>query len=237
MPSRRLRLFMLFVVSHMVMGCGKRYADALYDTGEGVIVEFKRNSSGKMDAISLKINARTDADDKIERYLTQHPSVKFIDLQGSNVSEKGLERIGHHQMTEILVLSDKNITDIGVAHLTNLKNLKSLDLMHTSVTNDGLRKLSVLRQLRILGLSGSQFNDDSLALLKDMTEIRILIIIDTNITNAGLVHLKDLPKLRRLYGPRGVTRQGVKDALPNVEYPNDLNPFIVVDRPTIIGES
>ena len=69
----------------------------------------------------------------------------------------------------MLCLDGTQVTDAGLEHLKGLTRLQSLDLSGTQVTDAGLEHLKGLTQLQWLSLEGTQVTDAGLEHLKGLT--------------------------------------------------------------------
>ena len=119
-------------------------------------------------------------------------------------------------------LDGTQVTDAGLQHLRGLMQLKKLRLTCTQVTDAGLKHLKGLTQLWNLELDYTQVTDAGLQHVKGLTQLQYLDLVSTQVTDAGLEHLKVLTQLQHLtLGPgTRVTDEGVKklqEALPDCE--------------------
>lgn len=122
------------------------------------------------------------------RVLHKLPDLKFLRLNGAQVSDAGLE------------------------HLKGLVNLRSLELANSHVTGSGLSRLQGLPKLQQLSLRASHLTDDGIANLKRLTSLRELELRGDDVTDALLKRLKELPALASLRLDRtGVTDSGLAE--------------------------
>ncbi len=68
-------------------------------------------------------------------------SLAELDLDGTQVTDAGLEHLKGMTILQLLYLNDTQITDVGLGHLKGLPNLDSLHLNGTQVTDRGIESL------------------------------------------------------------------------------------------------
>jgi hypothetical protein len=170
------------------------------------------------------------------------PSLTWLDLKCSRVTDEGLAYLQKFPALSRLSLQGTAIGDAGLVHIGKLQNLVDLDLEETKVTDDGLRHLANLR-LRSLSLAGTQVNgsgfrnlgnmwirdltlretlvdDEGVEFIAEMWRIDILELTDTPLTDCGLTHLARMRQLEWLFLPDSITQSGVKElatALPDCD--------------------
>ena len=128
--------------------------------------------------------------------------IRQLDLSERNVTDDGLAHIQSLTQLQSLNLSRcRNLTDAGLAHLKPLTQLQSLNLTSCrNLTDDGLAHLRPLTQLQSLNLYYCRnLTDDGLVHLKPLTQLQSLNLSLLNrLTGAGLAHLKPLTQLQSL---------------------------------------
>jgi len=122
---------------------------------------------------------------------------------------------------EFLFLQFSGVSDEGLKHLSGLTNLKSLYLTKTRITDAGLEHLKGLTGLTELRLSENDISDKALANLSGLKNLKYLYIEDTKVSDAGLPALHGLKSLDRIgLANTKVTPAGIakfKAAVPNCE--------------------
>ncbi len=73
--------------------------------------------------------------------LAQLKNLTYLDLQGTGISDQGLQHIGQLRILTRLNLINTPITDNGLEWLSELKNLKNLFLRGSKVTDEGVQRL------------------------------------------------------------------------------------------------
>jgi HEAT repeat protein len=147
--------------------------------------------------------------------------VTSVQLNGSQITDRGLEFLSGLSKLQVLCIGDTQITDEGVAKLKGLVDLRELWLRGTGVADDGLAHIEKLTRLEFLLLGRTTIGDAGLAHLKNLTSLRSLGLEKTRITDSGLAHLNGLTNLKflDLYDTK-VTDTGVaalQRALPELK--------------------
>jgi hypothetical protein len=125
--------------------------------------------------------------------------VQAVHLDGSQVTDDGLEHLNELTRLESLSLGSTQVTDAGLTHLQRLTRFKNLWLNGTQVTDAVLAQLQGMTRLEYLNFDGTQVTDAGLAHLQGLTELQQLSLINTHVTDAGLAHLQGLTGLKNLW--------------------------------------
>jgi Leucine-rich repeat (LRR) protein len=127
-------------------------------------------------------------------------SVTIVVLDGTQVTDAGLEHLKGLGQLRQLEFRSTQVTDAGLEHLQGLKQLQWLALDETKVTDAGLEHLQGLGQLRELQLNGTQVTDAGLEHLKGLGQLQTLRLTGTHVTDAGVGKLQQtLPKCNILH--------------------------------------
>lgn len=174
---------------------GSPSASAQNAERDKAVAEIKK-CGGKVDLDADKSVVRVDysqsiiTDDGLA-VLKALPTLRVLQLNGTQISDRGLEQIKVLTALEVLDLNSTGVTDKGLAHLKGLKQLRTLELGDCGeVTNDGVAHLKELAGLEKLFLSGTQINDSGLVHLRGLTKLQTLHFFDTDITDDGIKDLK-----------------------------------------------
>lgn len=124
--------------------------------------------------------------------------VETLYLDGTRISDGGLELLRRLDKLKHLSVADTQVTDAGLANLGQLHNLECLNLSGTRVDGSGMRSLVDLPRLETLYLNGTEVSDGRLALLRCLDKLKNLGLADTQVTDAGLAYLGQLHNLERL---------------------------------------
>lgn len=88
------------------------------------------------------------------------PNLRSLNLNLTQVSDEGFQHLKDRTTLEHLWLHHTRLSDAGLQYLAGLTNLKSLDLSNTSVTNAGLSSLEGLSNLVELDLRETTTSED-----------------------------------------------------------------------------
>jgi len=151
--------------------------------------------------------------------LPEFPGLHSLNLTGSMVDDRGLERLGQITSLTDIWLQQTAITDDGLAHLAPLKNLFVLSLTGTLISSRGIAQMGLQSRLGVLFLNWTLVDDDALMTLSSYPHLMQLSLEGTRVSDRGVVQLVRLPQLVSLsvqYAP--VTAHGtriLKEAHPN----------------------
>lgn len=135
--------------------------------------------------------------DKCIPYLVHLTGLNALDLDGDNITSRGLE-----QLTTLKTLerfrSPTNLDDSGMVSIGKLRSLKVLHIFeNNSITNEGLKQIANLKSLKILALSTTRTTDKGLNVLSSLPSLNLLIL-NGNFKSDAAIYLKDVPNLRTL---------------------------------------
>jgi len=102
------------------------------------------------------------------------PTVQFLDLANSLVTNDGLDAIRGLSNLRSLNLNLTSISDKGLETVCDIKSLERLWLHETKITNAGLAKLVRLPNLKVLDLSNTNISDSGLTHLEKLTSLEEL---------------------------------------------------------------
>ncbi len=142
--------------------------------------------------------ANTKADDKVLALVAKAwPQLQCLELEGTNITDAGLDHLERLARLKKLSLINTVITDKGLAHLKGLTHLETLDLSATKITDQGLANLKGLANLRELNLGLTKITDAGLDHLKGLTQLRKLDLFLTKVTADRVRELqKDMPRAK-----------------------------------------
>src|SRR5262249_15460346 len=111
--------------------------------------------------------------------------LRMLALDGSSVTDAGLEHLKGLTGLQYLSLTNTGITDAGLEHLEGLTELQSLFLKNTSISDAGLEHLKGLTGLRQLWLVQTQVSEAAARKLKAaLPECAISLAADNDIGDA-----------------------------------------------------
>ncbi len=122
-----------------------------------------------------------------------------LNLDGTKVTDAGLEHLKGLTQLRTLNLSGTTITDSGLKHLQSFTELQKVNLRGTKVTDAGLQHIAGLTQLQELNLTHTRVTDAGLQHLTGLTQLQTLDLTFTPVTGTGLDHIKSLPHLQTLH--------------------------------------
>lgn len=97
-----------------------------------------------------------------------------------------------------MVLNGSGITDEGIELLSGCNKLRELHLVSTAVTDKGLKLISNLRSLDWLRIDEGEISDKGIRYLASLTNLDSLQIVNSNLSDDGLETLFHYPRLRYL---------------------------------------
>jgi serine/threonine protein kinase len=125
-----------------------------------------------------------------------HLPLTELDLQDSDVTDRGLKEIGYMTLLKELNLENTKITGEGLSSLSSLKNLTDLHLNDDKVSAKGLHYLVALPVLKDLTLNRVECDwPAALAELAQFPALQTLSLQFTRISNDDLAAMKNLKKL------------------------------------------
>ena len=163
-------------------------------------------------AIAVYLLARVD--DYMLRQEAQHaensPPVRRLRPRSHLRTDEALLRLARPERATFLLLNGSDITNRGLEVLHKTQRLVMLEMNHTNATGASLRTIGRLRELQGLFLRYAVIEDDDLIHLKG-SPLRNLNLAGTLISDAGLQHLLALPRLKHLsLNDTAVTDEGLE---------------------------
>lgn len=142
----------------------------------------------------------------------------YVQFHHGGATDDLCGRLANIPSLQFVSLGGSPITDASLSRLAGLTQLIGLGLDGIRITDAGLLQISRMKRLQYLWLEGTNVSDDGLAFLKDLSDLDMLVLKHTPITDKGLEHLIGLKKLNILL-LRGskITDEGVrrfKEAVP-----------------------
>jgi hypothetical protein len=151
---------------------------------------------GKLRGLTqLKMVIGGEQADQLVASIEDGSALANLDLNRTQLTDRGLERIGTFHSLKDLDLSSTRITDAGLVHLTGLSGLARLSLSGARVTADGLTHLRHMHPLESLDVSWTNVTDEVVSTLAELTNLRHLSLADTLLTDAAVGPLGQLPAL------------------------------------------
>ncbi len=143
--------------------------------------------------------------------LTKLRHLSGLRLGASNVSDDDLTLITGLPLMR-LELNDSDISDRGINNLGSLPNLEFLLLSNTSIGDSAVETICQrYKNIRELHLDGTQITDEATRYLPELTHLEVLNIESTMIGDVGAQRLEGNQSLRQL------RRWNTRISLPEVE--------------------
>lgn len=114
-----------------------------------------------------------------------------VSLEGTQITDAGLDRLEGFRSLERLSLHGTQITDAGLVHIQTLDNLDFLNLGNTDITDAGLAYVKDLKKLELLWLDETTITDAGLVNLQGLRSLTLLVLDNTQITEQGVERLKE----------------------------------------------
>jgi hypothetical protein len=171
-----------------------------YITDAGLLVQADYRSKHKFidEAwFASKYVVKTPVRDEDLAILKKFPTLTYLNLQRTEVTDEGLVHLKSLRKLEHLVLNPRT-TDDGLIHVAPLKNLKTLCLAQTQVTGLGVAHLVGLLHLEEIDLTNSLASDAGLEKICSHAGLLTLNLGNTRVTDEGAKQLSRLGSLRRL---------------------------------------
>jgi hypothetical protein len=106
------------------------------------------------------------SDAQMEALLKLGEQIVWLDLSGTNITDKGVQQVGKLKNLTRLSLDNTAISDKGLSYLQQSKSLLYLNLYTTQITDKGLRSLEGIKNLQALYLWQTQVTPRGVALVK-----------------------------------------------------------------------
>jgi internalin A len=159
----------------------------------------------------------TDGD--LERF-PSIPSVEYIDLQKTSITDRGLRCLSKYPALVDLFLSETSVSGVGIPEVTATA-LKQLRLSRClNLTNDTIPFIVKCHSLEKLFLDETKITDIALSYIARVPSLIWLSVEHTAVTDEGIMQLRNLPRLKHLcIRYTGVTQEGfwaLHKALPSL---------------------
>ncbi|MGV3539769.1 MAG: c-type cytochrome domain-containing protein [Rufibacter sp.] len=112
------------------------------------------------------VNAPSFSDAQVKALLNLQDHLLWLDLSGTQVTDKGMAQISQLKNLTRLNLDNTQVTDAGVAQLGKLSALRNLNLYNTSVTDQSLKALVSCSNLRTVHLWQTKVTPQGVAALQ-----------------------------------------------------------------------
>ena len=160
-----------------------------------------------------------EVEDEWLKKLEGEDQLRWLDFDGTSISDRGLASITEMRRLHVLGLEDTRVTDEGIPYLSGMKELLLLDLTRTDVSDRSLPIISELESLQALGLDGTSVTNDGMSNLVVLTNLLVLDLEDTQVGDEAIDDLGQMIHLHEIYiagaqfSPDGSER--LKEMLPS----------------------
>jgi hypothetical protein len=148
----------------------------------------------------LKWLAVTEVNDALFPHLRNNTSIERLDVDGADVTGKGIDALATIVTLRELSLGDTSVGDEALRFIGKIRGLEQLRLFRTRITDAGIKHLISLRQLKVLDLDETDLTDECLKDLNRITSLEELHIDGClRMTFNRFAELKDLKNLKLLH--------------------------------------
>jgi hypothetical protein len=127
----------------------------------------------------------------LRRQLDPGLSEELTMVSVSEADDRLMVQIGCPRYLQLLIASDRNLTDAGLAPITGLADIRDFWLRDTAITDTGLATIAGLTNLRKVNLARStSVTDAGLARLASLRNCKEVTVTSTNVTPAGIGAMK-----------------------------------------------
>lgn len=122
----------------------------------------------------------------------------LLDVRHVPATDSDLRAVTRFRRLEVLLLDGTGVTDAGLDELCAIPSLRVLSLSDTGVTDRGTPAMASSPVLEELLLYGTEVTDDGLAAFAEHPTLMVLDIRKTRVRGDGIRHLTGMPSLREL---------------------------------------
>ena len=136
----------------------------------------------------------TTADDALLDSLPPMPSLTWLDLRDTKITDLGASQLLKFPACSWINLAGTQITSTGLAQLAQLQHLEVIELARTDISDEGLAPLKQLQRLEHLDLEDTPISDAAIEHLQTLQSLKQLNLRGTNVTPAAAERLaRSLP--------------------------------------------
>src|SRR3954451_5086235 len=162
------------------------------DLGGAVI----RDAQGVATGVDLRGTWVTDTD---LRRLTRLPSLNYLDLSLTHITDQGMQELkGLRGIVELNLYFAEYVTDEGLAAIKEWKKLRRLNVHGTKVSDTTLEHISGITSLESLNVGSAMITDVGLERLSTLPNLKELTMGGNELGDAGLQALRQMPGLTYL---------------------------------------
>lgn len=165
---------------------------------------------------TLGIKAKREVDpfdEAFYQHLGSIPDVQALTIINTTAQNAWLVSVAQLKgLTNLSIVNQSKLNDIGLAHLAGLKNLERFAYIGTSMTGKPFKDFTGWTKLRSSSFRGSQIDDLGLQYLcENFSNYETLSLAHAKFTDAAAVHLSKLKQLKGLeVGSQKATSQSLR---------------------------
>jgi hypothetical protein len=151
------------------------------------------------DVVSVRFEDYTMACDDDILCLLDFPRLKWVSIEGAEISDAAMASVGQLKHLESVSVWDCKITNAALIPIGRLSNLTELALAYCPITDEGLAQMQNLQNLEDLCLYHTQVNGTGLSRLSRNQKLRDLTLSDCSSSPVAIVNFANFSNLKRLY--------------------------------------
>lgn len=140
----------------------------------------------------------TDVSDIGVEKIVSNKDLEILGLDHTNISDRALDSICRLDKLKVLRIGGENISGRGISGLTRLKNLVCLSLGRSSINNSSLIHVGEINSLQTLDLGATKIGRQGIDYIANLGELRSLNLFNTPVSDSDLVPLAGFRSLKKL---------------------------------------
>jgi hypothetical protein len=155
-----------------------------------------RDAQGAVTGVDLRGTWVTDTD---LRRLNRFPSLNYIDLSLTHITDQGMQELKSLRgIVELNLYFAEYVTDEGLAAIKEWKKLKKLNIHGTKISDTTLEHISGIASLESVNVGSAMLTDVGLERLTTLPNLKELTMGGNELGDAGLQALRQIPTLTYL---------------------------------------
>ena len=146
----------------------------------------------------LNLGATTISDGHIEAVVAKMDSLEFLNVSGTQITDRGISFLHRCQRLETLRLTRTKVEGHGFKKVANLPHLSHIDADGAPFDNDALKWISTCRNLKQLRASSDNITDPGIGYLHAASRLEYLNLIG-RFSDEGVAGLATLPRLQCVF--------------------------------------
>jgi hypothetical protein len=195
-------LFDLTSAPHAEIAARARFA--MRPLAERLATELRRGGASVTvdDNGDVSVNIdKTEQPAPLMPLIRRLPGLTDVSASNRKVDDKCLAHLAGHPTLKYLNLFESGISDESLKVFKTLPSLRSIPMGHAKVTDAGLAHLAGLTRLEYVGLRGDDVTDAGLHHLYGLTNLNSVYLGESKVTAAGVARLRRaLPNLKTVIG-------------------------------------